>query len=490
MRLLIVLLTLLFGPFLFAANPPYIGKTLLVGTNGNDAASTRAIPMFRSPLVAASNALSGDTIIVYPGLYSVNTNILKNGVNWILNNGATLACQYASNNFGYTPGLFDDRGIGAVTSTIGGFGAITFIGDHYSNSTCLGAIVITNPASDVSFRLKSIDCAVADNPQSVGAVTVLNCTNFVMDVDYLIDSHQALTVGWAPGDFPEDPPVALVSLCYAFYIENGGRVNVRSKWVRPDWRQSDIYFYISNTANLNLDISCERIGLGGENSTNSAVPTVSYCHAEQGFKFMTCTTNCTSRINAGQMPRYTVSASTGAKHYLTAQSTDRLAFDAAALEFHGQIEKLYGDCALGGGVNLNSGNPIVYLDVLENRDVGDGDPPIYVKAGTLHYRGIETIASQTPYGTPGSTEVVRIDGGTAYLEGRFRGAATNPVVVVTGGNLYFQHAVLIANAGFPAITAASGKTVGILSSTSSSKTNHPNITLSPNAGFTIDANVK
>jgi len=116
---------------------------------------------------AVAAAVSGDLVVVSPGLYTNQNNLLKQGVNIFGEVGAHLLyIQTTTNDAGW--GLFDDRSYGATTNTIIWNGNMTMIaltnmsfyntvaddGTFPFNLNTAGAIVLTNPASRVTIKSK------------------------------------------------------------------------------------------------------------------------------------------------------------------------------------------------------------------------------------------------------------------------------------------------------------------------------------------------
>lgn len=108
----------------FAASKIVLGTNLIFvdSVTGNDTSGLRGYrnAPFLTPAAALAAAASGDTIIVFPGTYSVTTSLLKSGVNWFLYPGSRLQC---TNSAIY---MFDDGG-NTVVSYIGGFGRLTTV---------------------------------------------------------------------------------------------------------------------------------------------------------------------------------------------------------------------------------------------------------------------------------------------------------------------------------------------------------------------------
>lgn len=141
------------------------GATLNVSKSGDDLFGSRGGLDFLTITAAKAAAVSGDMIDVWPGIYD-EINLLKPGVNYLFEPGAMLA----HTNTGFTLadglGFFDDRGTGATTNRI--YGSLDFYYNDgtnlnngvHGNTNFAGALVLTNPASDIVLdcRLASADC--------------------------------------------------------------------------------------------------------------------------------------------------------------------------------------------------------------------------------------------------------------------------------------------------------------------------------------------
>lgn len=125
-----------------------IAKTLYVTTNGTDATAAREWThlQFRTPGHAKTNAQAGDTIVVWPGTYLIDTNLnlAKTEVNWHVHNGAEIIRDGGGNIADSHKGIFYDHGVGAMQFTVSGHG--TFI---VSNGYSL-ALNFTNRSSRVT----------------------------------------------------------------------------------------------------------------------------------------------------------------------------------------------------------------------------------------------------------------------------------------------------------------------------------------------------
>jgi len=127
------------------------GRTLVVATNGNDAAAARdniAVP-FAAPAAATQAAQPGDTIHLGPGNFNAATNVSRADVNWHLDTGAILS---ATN---WQRALIGDAGA-ALTNFIGGHGTLQAV---YSDQATmrLGLVRLTNAGSFAHVQLRHLD---------------------------------------------------------------------------------------------------------------------------------------------------------------------------------------------------------------------------------------------------------------------------------------------------------------------------------------------
>jgi hypothetical protein len=125
-----------------------VGKSVWVdATFGNDSTGTRTNPAlpFATLQRAKTNALAGDTIFVWPGVYNPATTLLKSNVNWHFFNGTIVT------NIGADYALFDD------IDEADGVGNVTVTGDaeFYSSGT-YGVVAIQTDGGTVRIECKKI----------------------------------------------------------------------------------------------------------------------------------------------------------------------------------------------------------------------------------------------------------------------------------------------------------------------------------------------
>lgn len=120
-------------------------------TNGVDSTGARGTWAKPFKLLAAAQAAasSGDTIVVYPGSYTITATLGKNGVNWLLYPGVTITQSTADQS------IFGDGG-SALTYKVDGFGDLVLSGDGSSDSTDSGCLKVSHASSDISFRCRKM----------------------------------------------------------------------------------------------------------------------------------------------------------------------------------------------------------------------------------------------------------------------------------------------------------------------------------------------
>ena len=210
------------------------GNSVFVATNGNDSTGTRNNPAFpfATPYAAVQAATSGDTVFVFPGTYHTATNLWKNGVNMIFYQ-CSLTSTNRTNDGGFA--LFDDRFYsGGVTSRVQFAGSKLIwsaFSDRQTNANgslstlrptnTIGAIVVTNPLSDITWIGGGIDYDMVQPSMSLGALAVVNCrTSYWEFPDGINDQRRHLGNVYIGVDEVSDPVYATAAGC-AIYWERG-----------------------------------------------------------------------------------------------------------------------------------------------------------------------------------------------------------------------------------------------------------------------------
>lgn len=208
------------------------GNIITVAPNGNDINPTRLTMNVNLPfrtLTAAKNfATSGQTIVVMPGTYTGENNLLKDGVNWFFMAGATI--NYTDPGSGPAYGIFDDRPTGAVTCKILGLGDFFWstgvrMYDAFGNpfppngTNMKGLFVMTQANSNIVFQARrlSIEVMINQSNANIAALHLITGTADVTCVD-IIDPNQDNKVTLFPSG---QDPVDVFSNAVGVYWANG-----------------------------------------------------------------------------------------------------------------------------------------------------------------------------------------------------------------------------------------------------------------------------
>lgn len=138
---------------------------------------------------ASSPSATADWLnVVGPGLYPNATNLLKNRVHWHFMSGAVTSNLVQRAGTDAWNGTFDDRISGAVTSSITGYGTFIYDMSDYDlggiDVNTLGFLVLTNPASRVSFQGRRVEMFAQDITSGIqAAFSIRNCRQFFIDLD-------------------------------------------------------------------------------------------------------------------------------------------------------------------------------------------------------------------------------------------------------------------------------------------------------------------
>lgn len=193
------------------------GAKIFVRTNGNDSTGARGRldKAFRTLIGARNASKPGDTIDVGPGVYN-ERRWATNGVNWWFQSGSVVTNHDTNGNLGGW-GLIDDRGIGAITSTIAGNGTFLMAMSDVSTNPG-GLMMITNPLSRVTLKAKTLIVSYAGGSENTGfsAINSKDGTNTVI-VDEIIDPF------YEGIPFEEEPGVTNITVSGAdgIYWERG-----------------------------------------------------------------------------------------------------------------------------------------------------------------------------------------------------------------------------------------------------------------------------
>lgn len=268
------------------------GNSVFVATNGNDSTGARNDPAlpFLTLRAAKNAATNGDSVLVMPGTYILTNSVLKNGVDWVLygpmelrlTNSYSVADTSLVERGGW--GIFDDRVSGVSTSSVHGIGSVKMIWHSglpvvvdamatYPTSAdgFMGAIVVTNRLSRLSFRNIHVDLAgyvasagtanafhLADGTNifencsfsKIGTTNVL-VYDPVVD-DYASFSDKASGIYWEHSDSYFDGPFLYCDAYSIWANDANRRQGIQNLWVNVP----NIYgkFYASGYTNGNWKV--------------------------------------------------------------------------------------------------------------------------------------------------------------------------------------------------------------------------------------------
>lgn len=167
-------------------------------TNGSDSTGTagRLDKPFKTLGAAQTAAVSGQTIVVYPGSYAITTALGKNGVNWHLEPGATIT---ATSTPSISRSVFADGGV-AMSFTITGKGTLICNGPKAGSNDTTGCVSIDNASSFVIVHAQKLQIAITD---PTGAAWCLSQTagKLWATVDELtVGDPNSYCINWANGE--------------------------------------------------------------------------------------------------------------------------------------------------------------------------------------------------------------------------------------------------------------------------------------------------
>jgi hypothetical protein len=189
------------------------GKTHWVdGQLGNDnsARPNNFALRYKTIGAAKTNASAGDTIMVLPGTYA-EANLMKADVSYYFYAGSVVSNVASGSGYG----IFDDRATGAAGNFIvGGDGEFVFRNSNPVNGGALGAVVLTNPISRLTFKGKRLRGS-SPNSGFFNQIYVANCNFASIKLDEVSDTFEL----WSDLD-PVEPTFSS-SGANGIYWENG-----------------------------------------------------------------------------------------------------------------------------------------------------------------------------------------------------------------------------------------------------------------------------
>ncbi len=485
---------------------------LMVSKGGSDASGRRnsANAPFATITAAKTNAVAGDMIIVGPGTYTEH-DLLKRGVNYYFEPGSRLVWLDPVTG-GNGRGFFDDRGTGATTNRI--LGSVDFYfssgtnsdSNGLGNTNAVGALVLTNPASDIVFEFHVGDGDAWDNENdwvkingaAGGAaqpalIYVSRCSRCVVRGEELLSSSSQRSFDFGGGDrgviesgvYWELGELYLNISHYGKFGTKAGTFGTYAIWAQEP-----------SGANVNnLWVTADLIEASISVSGNSSSP---------GYRTWFNVKDITVTNNAGS---YAMAFQSGGRHYIQASKISNQDTNTATgysiclavydnTEVWCNVEKMsVGKGGTGNNADvygqwvrcLGSGQT-VHLTCQHFEDIGNTNVGFYVSGGTgiLEVNGGEMKTSGVALLQTSGRAVLK----NMTLCTTNANLAANYPVLISGGVLALQGCKLVAPAGCAAsIFAASPATVQTYWSAANVTTNG-NITFQPNAGWTVDSHVR
>jgi hypothetical protein len=255
-----------------ARTPGTLTNFLVVSKAGSDSSGQRnnaGLP-FATIAGAVSNAVSGDTVVVYPGIYN-DHDLLKTNVNFIGLPGADIVYVQTIAESTNSWGVFDDRHcLGGTTNTIAWPGRVIAIGisnlisidnedDNGAGWGTLahnwkGTIVCTNPATQLKVNIGRLgqgafgrpgSCVYHANGNGHSQFTVGEMYDPVEGVAYSNDFGYTVAAGtygvtWEIGD------------CYFNVYENNADSTYSILWPEPQGLHTNSFYYTGHRVKSKL----------------------------------------------------------------------------------------------------------------------------------------------------------------------------------------------------------------------------------------------
>jgi hypothetical protein len=397
------------------SNPPVTANYLLSGKNviyvskGSGATDTRTglskydptLP-FATVNAAKTASATGDTIQVLPGNYTATSSLAKDGVNWNLSVGATIALQNAD---GF--GLFDDGGA-AMTFSVSGYGDLSGSVLDTEFGSCY-LIRASNAASNISVVCRDISLTGSSDGEC-GAV--FSTGTIAVNFRYMVSmGGNNYGVWWDNGpmfinglkitsDF-----VGISSYCNAtptgdaYYTVDEivgacAVVNYGSDSTAACWIESKIlrqtggessYGSVANQGNNRLYVHAQKL-FGRIDTTNSG-----------GLLYVTSDKVSATYNGVAGGALLNLSGATGSSR-IAVHQWDSNGFTGSMIVAGGGYAQLYqGDYIAGTGANgvMVSSGTLRISDLLINTASGTSTNPITKTGGTLIIDRATLVASGT-----------------------------------------------------------------------------------------------
>lgn len=448
-------------------NPPSsvsVGNTLFVdAVNGNDATGVvgSASKPYLTLAAAKTAAASGQLVWVRPGSYVVTDTILKNGVNWNFDAGASVTKTQTSGSIG----IIDDAGA-SITSTVYGQGDFLHIVGAGSDTGC---VKVSNSASVIVVHARTIaalqnagfgaiPCAV----YQAGGTLRVRASNSISAVDNSGNGF-GVTLYWGDG----------TGEVYAPSIFGSNSVV---------WSQSD------GSSSQNFYVECSE--MYSTDTVNDGVPGV-----------IVCFTNGGSSANAAIWVKAdTIRANAGS------------AF-ASVYTWPASANKIYVNCQKLYGTVQCEGANLVYVTAEKSEAISNvtGSPTSLfasATAGTLRlnlkhcdpkaFTGIgflvnggTLIANEAEYTSGSGSDGLSISSGTARLQTCILNTAANASgfpIAKSGGTLILMACTLVSNGSVKSINSGTAQNVVAMSSWANNAVSS-NVTITTTGGLTVNSAV-
>lgn len=412
------------------------GKTLWVDAeNGNDATALvdRQDRPFLTLTAARDAASSGDTVWVRPGSYTTSTPLVKNGVNWHGDVGATIT----GTSSGGANGIFNclEAAVSFVVS--GDFNIVQVVSG--SATEVHAAVMVNNDAANVQVSCRSISL-VAETDTMDGAYTVAGFKGTLVVHAYNQISLTGLlgvaAVYWEQGPmYVHCPHIYSEFQCVTSYAGSGNT----EFFVDADLIESTV----GNAINMNMGDPALRTWIRAKNVISRG-DNVAVTIGSSGKFYLHC-----DKIAGGGEATIlmTVGVPNNAEAWITTQklSASNKFIQAGAGKAWIEVQQYEDTGGLTAGIQVQDDTlgvapPTVYiLGGFMQNTTGDG---INISGGTLNVTDLTIDTSADNTASP---------------------------VVVSGGALLLKNCNLKAEATQDSISAATPRTVTVLSSYASTE---------------------
>lgn len=429
-----------------------------------------------SPSGAVAVAQSIDTVWMRPGNYT-NNNLLKNGVNYFISEGARIVWKDTGTGTNASRGIFDDRHItGGSTNTIWGYGDFQWRSgqDNVANDP-RGLLVITQANSYVFFKARRCDASYTNsiaNPNVTGLAGVIHVRNahrVYVEVEEVLDTFVSYLDG------PPEEETAIASSISGVY-----------------WALGDLHCRIRRNSTSSYGIWGDE-PFGSGNNTNAMWYEGDLITGFPGMYVNCHSPNYKTWTSVREMTSWT--AYNGGRHYLNAQKLNREIAVSGHSESWVTVQKMSQSAASAwitvGADLLDTNNPVLHADIMQFEQVAGAAMPQGIRmagdGSMLRLRGGIGVITNAPW--------LEHFGGTVELRNTTlitKGTATNawPVYLHgTNGGVVLADSVLVATPSTAhSIYASNAQTMKIYGHATANTNEAPLVTIQTGA-FTVNGNV-